>query len=64
MKKRPGRTALDGAVEVRRVNIALTESAHQKLRLLAGPLGASAWIRQAIEKSYQEHHATHASLPA
>jgi hypothetical protein len=63
MKRKPGRLAIDGAVGVRRVNIALTDSAHQKLKLLAGPLGASAWIRQAIENAYKDHE-THAHLPA
>lgn len=48
-RKTPGRKASDGAVSVARVNIALTAWHHQQLKKLAGPGGASAWVRKAIE---------------
>lgn len=66
MKKQstPGRRATDGAVDVLRVNIALTAKHHQLLKQLAGPLGASAWIRQAIDKAYHEANETDSNLSA
>lgn len=62
MKKvKPGRPAIDGAVKVRRVNIALTAEHHQKLKQMAGDLGVSAWLRKIIDK---EHHEAQSSIPA
>jgi len=49
-----GRRAKDGAVGVVRVNIALTKKHHQLLKELAGAQGASAWIRNAIERATQK----------
>ena len=46
-----------------RVNIAMTAEQHQMLKQLAGPFGASAWIRQAIEKAYHEANETDTHLP-
>lgn len=51
MTKR-GRKAVDGATQVVRINIALTEEHRRRLRSLAGSGGASSWIRAAIDKEY------------
>lgn len=50
--KKPGRPATDGATDVVRVNIALTPDHKAKLLQLAGPAGASVWIRRAIDRAY------------
>lgn len=50
----PGRPSIDGATSVIRVNISLTERHRQRIKELAGTNGASAWIRQAIDKAWKE----------
>lgn len=59
--RKPGRRAVDGAVGVRRVNIALTAEHHDKLKQLAGAIGVSAWLRKIIDK---EHYEAQSSIPA
>lgn len=50
----PGRPASDGAENIIRVTIGLTKWHHQQLKKLAGADGASAWIRNAINKASNE----------